>query len=76
MDELDLRNTRARVIRLAIAAAIALGLTVLTTLYIVGTGRGPNADPVGSASVGLLAIGMFVVATGVIHRALVRWSRV
>lgn len=74
-DPFDLRNTRARLTRLAIATTLGIAFTTIAMLTIVDTGRGPNADPVGTASVGLLAIAVFVVVTGVAYKALLRWRR-
>ena len=48
---MDLRDSRGRLTRLAIAAAI---------------GSVVNPDPVAAGSVGMLAIGIFVVTTAVV----------
>ncbi len=71
--DVDLRNTRGRLIRLTIAATIALAVTVLAMLGIDASGtRGANSDPIGSSSVGLLAIFMFVLGTAGVHALLNR----
>lgn len=64
MDEpTDLRNTRVRLIRLAISALIGGVLTFFTIQAMTSSGRGPNTDPIGTSSVGLLAIAIFVITT-------------
>jgi hypothetical protein len=69
MDEsTDLRNTRGRLIKLAIAAAIGGVLTVFTMLGITNTGRGPNPDPVGASIIPLLGVAIFVVTTSFAHK--------
>lgn len=69
MDEsTDLRNTRGRLIKLAIAAAIGGVLTLFTMLGITSTGRGPNTDPVGASIMPLLGVAVFVVTTSFAHK--------
>ena len=68
---LDLRNTRARLIKLGIAAAIGAVLTVFTLLAMTSTGRG-NHDPVGASIMPLLGIFVFVLATAAAHRIVSR----
>lgn len=64
MDETtDLRNFRPRLIRLAIAAVIGAVLTWFTIQSMSNSGRGPNHDPIGASSVGVLAIAIFVMTT-------------
>lgn len=72
MDDLDLRDTRGRLIRLAIAIVAGVCLTVICMRCIGSISPAPNKDPVGGSSVGLLAIAMFVVSTGLAHSALSR----
>jgi len=62
-DELDIRNTRGRLIKLAIAAAIGGVLTFFTMLAMTSSGRGPNPDPVGASIMPLLGVAIFVVTT-------------
>ncbi len=68
----DLRNTRARLVRLAVAAAIGGVLTWFTMHAITSSGPGPNGDPVGASAVPLLAIAIFVVTTAMSHAILTR----
>ena len=68
----DLRDTRRRLIRLAIAAAISAVFTWFTIQAMTSSGPGPNHDPVGASSVPLLGIAIFVVLTGVAHGILSR----
>lgn len=68
----DLRNTRPRLIKLAIAAAIGGVLTFFTIRAMTDSGRGPNEDPVGSGSVAILAIAVFVVTTLFAHKIITK----
>jgi CBS-domain-containing membrane protein len=68
--DVDLRDTRGRLTRLAIAAAVGLAITIVVMRYVVsGT---PNSDPVGASTVGLLAIFVFVVTTALVSGLLAR----
>jgi NAD/NADP transhydrogenase alpha subunit len=73
MDDLDLRDTRGRLKRLALAAAFALFVTTFVMRWINSVSRPANADPIGSATVPLLAIGMFVVITALGTKLLSRF---
>ena len=68
----DLRNTRARLTKLGIAAALGAIFTFFTMKAISSDGHGPNHDPVGASSVPLLAIFIFVVTTLTAHAILSR----
>jgi len=68
----DLRNTRARLIKLAIAAAIGAVLTWFAMQAMTSSGPAANRDPVGASTVPLLAIAVFVVTTAVTHGILSR----
>lgn len=70
MESVDIRNTRARLVKLGIAALIGAVLTFFTVTSIANDGRGPNSDPIGTSSVGLLAIAIFVVTTMFAHKFL------
>ena len=72
---LDLRDRRARLIRLGIAVLISLGATFLTMRWIDSVSSDPNPDPVGKSTVGMLAIAVFVVNTAVAHAALSHIAR-
>jgi hypothetical protein len=74
MDEpsTDLRNTRARLIKLAIAAAIGGVLTFFTLAAMMSTGRGPSTDPIGASIPALLGFAIFVVTTSLAHRVISR----
>jgi hypothetical protein len=67
MDDIDLRDSRGRLIKLGISAAIALVVTVVVMHLINGWSRPANSDPVGSSTVPLLAIGVFVVTTAFVR---------
>jgi hypothetical protein len=66
----DLHDYGPRLRRLAIAAALGLILTFFSVKAMTSSGRGPNEDPVGTGSVGMLAFAMFVVTTGFVHKIL------
>lgn len=68
----DLRNTRGRLIKLAIAAAIGGVLTFFLVQAMTNSGRGPNEDPIGTGSVGILAIAVFVVTTLCAHKIITK----
>ncbi len=59
----DLRNFKPRLIRLAIASAIAAVMTYFTVQAMVSSGRGPSSDPISGSSVGVLSIAIFVITT-------------
>ena len=71
-DPTDLRDTRRRLVRLALAAVIGGVLTWFTMHAMMSSGRAPNRDPVGAGSVPLLAIAVFVVTTLCSHAILAR----
>jgi hypothetical protein len=73
--ENDLRNTKARLLRLAMAAACGAVFTFFTLEAMLSSGRGPNHDPVGASIAPLLAIFIFVVTTGFSHSILSRRRR-
>ena len=60
---MDLRDARGRLTRLAIAAAIG---SVVTLIVLRAIGPAENPDPVATGSVGMLAIGIFVVTTAAV----------
>lgn len=72
MDATDLRNTKARLVRLAIAVAIGAVLTFFTMKAMTSSGPAANKDPVGASEVPLLAIFIFVVTTAFSHAILAR----
>ena len=66
----DLRNTRARLVTLAIAAVIGGVLTFFMLQAMMSSGRGPNHDPVGASIMPLLGVAIFVMTTAFAHRIL------
>jgi hypothetical protein len=68
----DLRNTKARLVKLGLAAVIGAILTWFTMASVNSSGPGPNKDPVGSGEVPMLAIAIFVVTTAFAHAILAR----
>ncbi|MEP6860567.1 MAG: hypothetical protein ABJE66_08110 [Deltaproteobacteria bacterium] len=71
----DLRDTKGRLQRLAIAAVVSLVITAVVMHWINSVSRAPNADPVGASTVPLLAISMFVVITALGAGLLKRFAR-
>lgn len=68
----DLRNTKARLTRLALACACGAVLTFFTIEAMLSSGRAPNHDPVGASIAPLLAIFVFAVTTGFSHSIISR----
>ena len=69
MDEnIDLHDYGPRLRKIAIAAVIGAVLTFFAVKGMTNTGRGPNDDPVGTGSVGLVAIAMFALTTVMTHK--------
>jgi hypothetical protein len=68
----DLRNTKARLIKVGLAAAIGAVFTFFTIKAMTSSGPGPNHDPVGSSMVPLLSIFIFVVTSLFAHAILSR----
>ena len=64
----DIRNTRGRLVKLGIAAAIGGILTFFTVMAMTSTGRGANGDPVGMTIMPLLGVAIFVVTTSMAHK--------
>jgi len=62
-DEFDIRNTRGRLVKLAIAAAIGGVLTFFTMLAMTSSGKGANPDPIGLSIMPLLGVAIFVLTT-------------
>jgi hypothetical protein len=75
MESMDLRNTRARLRSLAIAAVIGAVFTFCTMMAISSSGRGPNHDPVGGSLFPLLTIFVFVLETVVAHKIITKKKR-
>jgi hypothetical protein len=69
---MDLRDSRGRLIRLAIAAAIG---AIVAMLVLRAIGPAENPDPVASGSVAMLGIAIFVVITAVAHGAIAKLHR-
>jgi hypothetical protein len=69
-DATDLRNTRGRLKKLAIAALIGGVLTFFTTRAMMSSGHGGNTDPVGASIMPLLGIAIFVMTTAFANRIL------
>lgn len=62
---IDLRDRRGRLIRLVIASAIGLVMTLVVLSQIESVGVAHNPDPISQASPALLGIAMFVTITSV-----------
>jgi len=63
----DLRNTKARLTRLALAAVIGAILTFFMVKAMSSSGPAPNHDPVGASIRPLFSIFVFVATTGFSH---------
>lgn len=68
----DLHNYGPRLRKLAIAAIIGAVMTFFAVKGMTHTGRGPNPDPVGVSSVGMVAFAMFIVVTLFAHKILTK----
>lgn len=66
----DIHNYGPRLRKLALAAIIGAVMTYFSVKGMTNTGRGPNHDPVGVSSVGMLAFAMFIVVTLFAHKIL------
>lgn len=66
----DLHGYGPRLRKIVIAAVIGAVLTFFSVKGMTSTGRGPNQDPVGLGSVGMVAIAMFVLTTVFAHKIL------
>jgi hypothetical protein len=75
MESMDLRNTRARLRSIALAAVIGAVFTFFTMMMMSSSGRGPNKDPIGASTFGLLAIFVFVIETVIAHKILTKKRR-
>ncbi len=71
----DLRDHRGRLRRLLIAGTIGGVLTAVGLYGILAVAVEPNKDPVAGASVVMLGIAMFVVATAVVLGVISRLPR-
>ncbi|HUS32965.1 MAG TPA: hypothetical protein VMZ53_30895 [Kofleriaceae bacterium] len=73
---MDLRNTRARLKSIAVAAVIGALFTFFTMKMIAGGGgRGPNNDPIAGATFGVLVIFVFVIETVIAHKVISKKRR-
>ncbi len=73
--DVDLLDTRARVIRLALSIAIGLVCGILLFRLVQMAAVAPNADPMSKLSGIELGVGLFGVSTAVIHAILTRVAR-
>ena len=71
----DLRNTKARLHKIALAMLVGAVFTFFAMKSIASDGGGPNKDPVGSSEVPLLAIFMFIMTTVGAHAILAKRKR-
>lgn len=66
-ESFDLRNTRGRLKKLALAALIGAVLTFFTIRAMTSTSHG-NSDPVGASIMPLLSVFIFVLTTAFAHK--------
>jgi hypothetical protein len=71
----DLRNTKARLRKIALAVVIGAVFTFFAMKAIASDAGGPNKDPVGSSEVPLLAIFMFIMTTVGAHAIIGKRAR-
>jgi hypothetical protein len=74
-DKVDLHGYGPRLKKIAIAALIGAVLTAVAVEGMMSSGRAPNQDAVGSVSVWMVAIAMFLATTVVAHKLLSRKRR-
>jgi hypothetical protein len=75
METMDLRNTRARLRSLVLALVVGAVFTFFTMMAMTSSGRGPNKDPIGASTFGLLAIFVFVIETVIAHKIITKKRR-
>ncbi len=73
--DVDLKDTRGRVARLAISAAVGVVIAILSFNVIASVAATPNPDPISKLSGIILGGGLFVASTAVIHLILTRIAR-
>ncbi len=71
----DLLDTRGRVVRLAIAAVCGLALAVVVFGLIRSIAVPPNGDPISKLGGVELALGLFLVLTAIVHAVLTKLAR-
>jgi len=71
----DLLDTRGRVIRLAIAVAVGVVLAIFAFREIETIAASPNPDPMSKLSGLLLGGGLFAASTAIVHAILTRVAR-
>jgi len=68
--DIDLRDQRGRLTRIAIAIAVGIAVSIAAIAGIGAISPPPNRDPVGGSSVALLAIAIAVMTSLVVLRLL------
>ena len=72
---IDLLDRRGRLRRLAAASALGLVITMLVVQLIASVASVSSKDPIGTMSVIVCAVGVFLVATSFVHMAIARITR-
>lgn len=67
----DLHDYRGRLIRLALALAVATVVTVYLMRWIRSVSAAPNSDPLGSSMVGFVALLIFAFTAVASHRTII-----
>ena len=67
-DPIDLHGYGPRLKKIAIAAVIGAFLTFFAVKGMMSSGRAPNEDAVGSVSVYMVGLAMFLATTVVAHK--------
>ncbi len=73
--QVDLLNTRGRVIRLSIAAAVGFVLAFVVFGLVRTVAVAPNADPISKLGGMELALGLFLVFTAIVQAVLTKLAR-
>ena len=71
----DINNYGPRLRKLAYAVVIGAVLTFFSVKGMTHSGRGPNQDPVGMSSVGMVAFAMFIATTWFAHKILTKVAK-
>jgi hypothetical protein len=68
----DILDRGGRLKRIALATLIGGAFTFVVLSAMINSGRGPQQDPVGQASVVIMGVIMFVLVSSVAHRLILR----
>jgi len=69
----DIMDRKGRLFRIGIAVVFSLVVTALCMNAMINSGKGPQSDPVGQASVIIMSVAMFLLVASTAHKIIVRW---